>query len=56
MLVLSRKEGERLIIGDVAVMVVRIGSNAVRLGVDAPDDVAIRREELEPRESEEDGS
>lgn len=47
MLVLSRKPGERILIGDdIAVTVVRIGPNTVRLGIDAPKDKNIVREEL----------
>ena len=47
MLVLSRKVGERILIGDnIAVTVVRVGPGVVRLGVDAPRDLVIVREEL----------
>lgn len=47
MLVLSRKPGERILIGDdVTVTIVRIGPNTVRLGIDAPRDMNIVREEL----------
>jgi carbon storage regulator len=47
MLVLSRKPGERILIGDnVTVTIVRIGPNNVRLGIDAPRDMNIVREEL----------
>lgn len=47
MLVLSRKPGERIMIGeDVVVTVVRIGPNNVRIGIDAPRDLNIVREEL----------
>ena len=47
MLVLSRKPGERILIGeDVAVTIVRIGPNTVRVGVDAPRGMSIVREEL----------
>jgi carbon storage regulator len=47
MLVLSRKPGQRVLIGDdVAVTVVRIGPNTVRLGIDAPRNKNIVREEL----------
>lgn len=47
MLVLSRKTGEKIRIGDnVEVTVVRIGPNAVRLGIEAPRDMNILREEL----------
>ena len=47
MLVLSRKPGQRILIGDnVTVTVVRIGPNTVRLGIDAPREMNIVREEL----------
>jgi carbon storage regulator len=47
MLVLSRKPGERILIGDnVAITVVRIGPNNVRIGIEAPRDLNIVREEL----------
>jgi len=47
MLVLSRKPGERILIGDnVTVTIVRIGPNNVRLGIDAPRHLNIVREEL----------
>ena len=47
MLVLSRKPGERVMIGEnVTVTIVRIGPNSVRLGIDAPRDLNIVREEL----------
>lgn len=47
MLVLSRKVGERIQVGDhVSIMVVRIGNGVVRLGIDAPPDMAIMREEV----------
>lgn len=47
MLVLSRKPGERILIGnDVSITVVRIGPNTVRLGIEAPDGIVIVREEL----------
>jgi carbon storage regulator len=47
MLVLSRKYGERILIGEnISVTVVRIGPNTVRLGIKAPRDLKIIREEL----------
>jgi carbon storage regulator len=47
MLVLSRKVGERILIGNnIAVTVVRLGPGIVRLGVEAPQDLAIVREEI----------
>lgn len=47
MLVLSRKIGERIRIGDdVTLTVVRIQGDKVRLGIEAPEEVAIHREEV----------
>ncbi|MEN2996658.1 MAG: carbon storage regulator CsrA [Acetomicrobium sp.] len=47
MLVLSRKEGESLMLNDtIEVMVVEIGKGQVRLGIRAPKDVLILRKEL----------
>ena len=47
MLVLSRKANERLMIGEeIVVTIVRISGGQVRLGIEAPADVSIRREEL----------
>ena len=47
MLVLSRKSGERILIGDdIKITIVRIGPNSVRIGVDAPGQYNIVREEL----------
>jgi carbon storage regulator len=46
-LVLSRKIGERILIGDkIAVTVVKIGHGGVRIGVEAPPEMAVVREEL----------
>ena len=48
MLVLSRKEGEKLVIGDnIVVTVNRINGNRVALGIEAPRDVRIVRAELD---------
>lgn len=47
MLVLSRKTGERIQIGDqIVVTVVRIGPNSVRIGIEAPRDMQVLRDEL----------
>ncbi|GAC1337816.1 MAG: carbon storage regulator CsrA [Isosphaeraceae bacterium] len=47
MLVLTRKVGERIHIGDgIVVTVVRIQNDKVRIGVDAPTEVAVHREEV----------
>ncbi len=49
MLVLSRKEGEKLVIGDnIELEVVRIAGNRVTLGIVAPTDVKVLRAELKP--------
>lgn len=54
MLVLSRKVGERILIGDkIAVTVVTVNGNRVRLGIDAPADLTVVREELAQRSSDE---
>jgi carbon storage regulator len=46
-LVLSRKVGERILIGDkICLTVVKIGHGGVRIGVDAPAELAVVREEL----------
>ncbi len=47
MLVLSRKVGERILIGDnIQITVVRVCQNTVRIGVEAPRNCQIVREEL----------
>lgn len=47
MLVLGRKIGERILLGDdVVITVVKVAGNKVRLGIDAPDSVKILREEI----------
>ena len=53
MLVLSRKEGEEVVIGDnILLTVVAIRGNQVRLSFTAPPDVAIQREEVRPKDEE----
>jgi carbon storage regulator len=50
MLVLSRKESERIRLGDsIVVTVVRVAGDKVRLGIEAPADILVLREELEPQ-------
>ena len=53
MLVLSRKIGERLVIGDnITVVVSRVAGNRVTLGIEAPSEVRIVRGELKPTAGE----
>ncbi|MDR1384246.1 MAG: carbon storage regulator [Planctomycetaceae bacterium] len=48
MLVLSRREGEWIRIGDsITITIVRTGGDKVRVGIDAPNDLLILRGELE---------
>ncbi len=47
MLILSRKPGESIILGDdVKITVVDVSGKQVRLGIDAPKDIAVYREEI----------
>ena len=49
MLVLSRKQSERIRLGkDIIVTVVRVAGDKVRLGIEAPSDVVVLRDELQP--------
>ena len=50
MLVLSRKAGERIWIGDdISVTVVRITGGGVRIGIEAPHEMPVIREELKEK-------
>lgn len=50
MLILTRRIGETLMVGDeVTVTVLGVKGNQVRLGVNAPKDVAVHREEIYQR-------
>ena len=47
MLMLNRRVGERLIIdNDIVITVARCRGNQVNIGIDAPDDVSVHREEV----------
>ena len=53
MLVLSRKKGERILIGeDVILEVLEVRGGRIRIGISAPDYIAIARTELLPVLSE----
>ena len=54
MLILTRRVGETLVIGDdVNVTVLGVRGNQVRLGVNAPKEVAVHREEIYEKINEE---
>jgi len=47
MLVLSRKVGEKILIGDnISITVVRVAQGIVRIGVEAPQNLPVVREEI----------
>lgn len=47
MLVLSRKKDEKIIIGDkITIMVIEIRGDKVRLGIEAPKEVTVHRQEV----------
>lgn len=48
MLVLSRKESQRIRVGDsIVVTVVRVSGDKVRLGIEAPSNMVVLRDELQ---------
>jgi len=50
MLVLSRKESQRISLGDeIVITILRLGGEKVRLGIEAPKDMLVLRDELERR-------
>jgi carbon storage regulator len=54
MLVLSRKESEKIRLGDdIIITVVRVAGDKVRLGIEAPSHVPVLRRELKRFESDE---
>ena len=51
MLVLSRKESQRIRLGDsIVITIVKISGDKVRVGIDAPSNVLVLRDELEVHE------
>ena len=46
MLVLTRKVGEKIIIGDTSVVILSVEANRVKIGINAPKHIPVLREEL----------
>jgi carbon storage regulator len=50
MLILTRKVGETVVIGDnVTVAIIGVKGNQIRIGINAPKDVTVHREEIYER-------
>ena len=55
MLVLARKVGEKILIGEnISVTVVRIAPGVVRIGIEAPNEMPIVREEIQDQVQQQD--
>jgi carbon storage regulator len=53
MLVLSRRESQRICLGESIVLtIVRVNGDRVRVGIEAPPGIQVRRAELEPHAPE----
>ena len=56
MLLLSRKADERIVIGDdIVITIVNIRGDKVRIGIDAPKDVAVDRQEVARKKAAKEG-
>ena len=56
MLVLSRKKGQRIIVGsNIEIVVTEVSGNRVKLGISAPAEVPINREEIYERMQDDSG-
>jgi carbon storage regulator len=56
MLVLSRKVNERVVVGEnIVITIVNIRGDKVRIGIDAPKDVAVDRQEVAEKKAEANG-
>ncbi|MGA0038505.1 MAG: carbon storage regulator [Pirellulales bacterium] len=52
MLVLSRKQGQQIVVGSsVVVTIVRVSGDKVRIGIEAPDEMRVLRGELQPHDN-----
>ncbi|WP_274968608.1 carbon storage regulator CsrA [Succinimonas amylolytica] len=57
MLILTRRQGESIIVGDnVRITVISVKGNQVRIGVEAPKTVSVQREEIAARKDQEAGA
>lgn len=57
MLVLSRKRGQHIYIGDnITIAIVDIDRDKVKIGIEAPRDVPVMREELVPQRQQQEES
>lgn len=50
MLVLSRKKNQSIFIGEIEVTIVEVCGNKVRIGINAPKDIPVHREEIYKKE------
>jgi len=57
MLILTRRAGETVMVGsDISITVLGVKGNQVRIGINAPKDVAVHREEIYERIKSEEGT